>query len=322
MIKNNYVEKQPVGIVIGHFRKKQNVGQLELCDGICSVTTLSRMEAGKCDIDSLTAEVLLGRLGKSPDRMELLLDDYDYKLWEIREKIENSADHSENMKEMALLLKKYKKIMPLNENVHMQFYLYYSAKMEMLQNKPKEQIIKRLKKAIRLTKPDYDRSEKNNKKNNILYSSIEIRIIYQLIQFQNLERTLEKNRRQLEYMIRFTEEFYDEEQKEKIYIPMIYQLAVMKKKEKKFIEAIEWADKGIDIIANGRKYIYLAELHFLKAEIIEEAYHNRKEWEYQKSICLEECLCAYYIYQFDENRKEAEKVEDFVRGRLKCQITM
>ena len=77
-----------VGEILGFYREKYSLKQSDVCAGICSVASLSKIENGSKEADSLTLETLLGRIGKEALQFEMILNDYDYSLWELRRKIE------------------------------------------------------------------------------------------------------------------------------------------------------------------------------------------------------------------------------------------
>ena len=112
-----------VGEILRFYREKYNLNQNDVCAGICSVSTLSKIENGSKEADSLILETLLERIGKEVLQFEMILNDYDYSLWELRRKIEMEIKH--NRKESAKqFLYEYETQMPQNNNVHLQYLLY------------------------------------------------------------------------------------------------------------------------------------------------------------------------------------------------------
>ena len=71
---------QEIGKMIVALRIENELSQEELCRGICSVTTLSRLEAGERRPDILIFNALLQRLGKSSDYINtiLTLEEFEY----------------------------------------------------------------------------------------------------------------------------------------------------------------------------------------------------------------------------------------------------
>ena len=67
---------QTLGVLLYRTREKKHLSLLDVCSGICSQSTLSRVEQGSRELDSLTSEMLLGRIGREVTRFELILNDY------------------------------------------------------------------------------------------------------------------------------------------------------------------------------------------------------------------------------------------------------
>ena len=120
------MKQNTLGTILSFYRKKYEFLQQQICDGICSLATLSRIEKGINEMDSLVSESLLGRIGKEVTRFEIILNDEDYELWQMREDIKKFIQDGENEKAEALL-EVYKKQTVENHPVHKQFYLFYYA---------------------------------------------------------------------------------------------------------------------------------------------------------------------------------------------------
>ena len=55
------MEQKMMEVVLKYYREKYHLRQEDICRGICSVTTLSRLEQGSREVDSLLGQTLLGR---------------------------------------------------------------------------------------------------------------------------------------------------------------------------------------------------------------------------------------------------------------------
>lgn len=58
-----------IGTIIRELREEQNISREKLCAGICTAQTLKMMERNECEADKYTFDILLQRLGKSPDKL-------------------------------------------------------------------------------------------------------------------------------------------------------------------------------------------------------------------------------------------------------------
>ena len=74
-------ERNALSAAISYFRQKKNLSLEQVCEGLCSVATLTRIEQGERSADSLLGTLLLERIGKEAEQFELLQNDEDYALW-------------------------------------------------------------------------------------------------------------------------------------------------------------------------------------------------------------------------------------------------
>ena len=80
-------EKNQLGKLVGEIRKEKGIRQLELCQGICSVSMLSRIEQGKKEPDKMLLEALFERLGKTLLYWEKVLNNDDIRLFQLQVEI-------------------------------------------------------------------------------------------------------------------------------------------------------------------------------------------------------------------------------------------
>ena len=79
---------ESLGMILKKLRKEQEIGQKDLCRGICSISTLSRIELGVREPEQILFESLITRLGKDSTKWELILAENDKKLFEKRNYME------------------------------------------------------------------------------------------------------------------------------------------------------------------------------------------------------------------------------------------
>ena len=103
---------ESTGAILSYYRKKYDLALEQVCDGICSVSTLSRLEDGSRCADSLTSSLLLERIGKQICQFELLFNDADYELWLARESIIKNMQRKEyeQVRQELVRYRKKKKI--------------------------------------------------------------------------------------------------------------------------------------------------------------------------------------------------------------------
>ena len=77
-----------IGMLIEEERKKKKVSLRALAKGACAFQMLSKIESNQCDADKLLVDILLQRLGKSPDKLECILSYEEYTKIRARDMIE------------------------------------------------------------------------------------------------------------------------------------------------------------------------------------------------------------------------------------------
>lgn len=95
---------QTLGVLLYRTREKKHLSLLDVCSGICSQSTLSRVEQGSRELDSLTSEMLLGRIGREVTRFELILNAEDYYLNQLRIEINENIEEKNYIKEKKKLI--------------------------------------------------------------------------------------------------------------------------------------------------------------------------------------------------------------------------
>ena len=128
-----------VGNAILHFREKYQLPQSSVCAGICSTATLSRIETGEREFDSLLSETLLGRLGKAANHFEFVLNDSDYELCRIRYQLEKHISEKQ-VKEAKELLERYEIIAPKEQILYQQHLLFCRAQILKMEGKEGKEV--------------------------------------------------------------------------------------------------------------------------------------------------------------------------------------
>ncbi len=301
-----------LGAVLKYYREKYEIAQNNLCDSICTTAILSKVEHGNKVIDSLVAESLLGRIGKTVLQFELLLNDGDYMLWKLREEIKK-AEQMEDYMQMELLLEDYHGKMP-SKVVHKQFYLYYCAKCKLFHGVSNEIICQMLYEALLLTKPDTD------EKDVILCNPTEIRIqllLYRYCFSKWKKRDVEKEL--LKILIQ-VETIYSGRLKQEMVIQILLELIAYEMKMQNYKSTIKYVDEAIEFLSQDRSLEHIAELHFIKAQMIEKLYNQSEEWDVEENACKRECLMAYYVFDIMEQEEKREELARYCEEKLEWQI--
>lgn len=295
-----------VGEILRFYREKYNLNQNDVCVGICSVSTLSKIENGSKEADSLILETLLERIGKEVLQFEMILNDYDYSLWELRRQIETEMEHDK--KDIARqLLQEYEEKMPQDDNVHSQFVLYHRILLE--DDNQTEDRCAMANQALRYTCPDIEKA--------VLYHEMEIELIILLVKKRYAE--FEEGKEWLAAILKVVQNIYTGRKKERISAKLLMELTMLEWNDKNYRGAIKCADKAIDVISHSRSIEYIGELHLIKAKALEKFYHG-KDWDKEEDNCKNECLMSYYTFDIMKNENGKQEVQKFCEEKLQWQI--
>lgn len=299
------------GNAILHYRLKNELAQSQVCEGICTEMTLSRIETGERGVDALISETLLERLGKTGHCFEFLLNDEDYNYYILREKIIKARSKG-SLQLAKELIAEYRSNMPDVHELHKQFALFQEALIMKAEDRAEKEVVEKLYEAINLTRGDFREQTKKLR----LYSSIEIQIIYELFLYEDY--TYEE----LSPIFRFVEMLYEEREKGKIMVPFISRLVRRYEDEEKWHDLHKITNRGIDFLINGRNYPHLTEFHLgnIKAEY--QMYKNAADWINRRIELVEKCNAIYYMSMAIEDEDMMMQAERFCEEKLGCQITM
>lgn len=141
-------ELYTLGTLIKDFRKEQKISQLVLCQGLCSKSTLSKIENGTLQPDIFLAEALLQRLGISERIFTFWGNEKEAQIYELKFKLIHSQLLSPS--EKVILLEQFHSLIPKTDKLLLQFYLF--IKSDLIQNIPEKQQL--LQNALSLTLPN------------------------------------------------------------------------------------------------------------------------------------------------------------------------
>ena len=241
MQKEYEMENNKIGAAILYFRESYQISQSKLCKGLCSVPTLSRIEAGERDADSLLLETLLERLGKMSNQFELILTDSDYVLYQNREEIRRNIEEK-NYEKAYALLEEYDKIASSKGNVHIQYVLASRAMLNEMNGGTINDTIEMLLKAFTYTVPDF---MKTGIKDNYL-SNGELTIIINIIQHMQSASMSEQAKDLLLQVLGYLDKHNSVEENNRLY-PKVASIATrLYIGERDLEHALEMCNRGLE----------------------------------------------------------------------------
>lgn len=243
-----------LGRILQKLRRKQGLSQKELCRGLCSIPTLSRIESGEREPDQMLFDSLTSRLGKDSTKWELILKENDKKLLQKRSYMEYLIQ-IEKWEELKEKLEDYKEFNELSKNLQEQYiYLIYAILFK--QEKQYETALKYCYKGLDKTKLQID-----NKYFRIQerVSRNELRLLCCIGEILYFKENLEENNYQYwKELSKYIEYFCTDEQYQlKFYIQSQYYLARIEFKRKQFANSIFYCNNGIRKIQEKRSIYYL-----------------------------------------------------------------
>jgi transcriptional regulator with XRE-family HTH domain len=308
MDKRYELSNNKIGSAIQYFREFSGITQGELCKGLCSVATLSRIEAGERDADALLLETLLERLGRMPNQFELILTDFDYLIYVNREEIKKQL-HVKNVEKVEELLIEYEKTASSKGNTHMQFISYSRALLNELHGGEVSETIDLLMEAISYTVPDF----KTYRIKDYHLSNSELGIIIEIIQRMILAGITERAKNLLEQILEYLELQAPSEENNSIYMKVIVLASRLYMQEDNLQKAGELCAKGLERSKGNRRIDYLGELFYIKARTTEEMLKLNGTWNASKEKCLKIYLQAYNAYYFCEEQAAADKIKKYLQ---------
>lgn len=299
------MNKYKLGEFIRYYRKKQKVSQADLCRNLCSVATMSRIENGETDTPVMMAQTLLERLGLNVNKFELLLDRDDSRYFRRRDEVDEALwkrDIPLAEKELAAY-----EAMVEEDKLHQQYIKLQKAKILLLKAENAEPYPEPMEKEnlynqaeqLLAEAAEYTIPKSSSEGEELLLSKIEIEILLTKVRKYQKENLLRVHN--------YMKKHYSMELMEEIYPMVQLELAKILMEEKKYQEALQEIEDGLEVTGNGRSYCYCADLHFLYAQVLPKL--NAEMEEQVQEECVSQCLQAYYLYDFDEDKRAGEVVK-------------
>lgn len=294
MLREMEVDNNNIGTAIQYFRETYHISQNRLCKGICSVATLSRIEAGERDVDSFILEMLLERLGKVANQFELILTDFDYEAYQYRTEINNRIK-DKDIEAAYELIQKYSDLTNDKGSPHRQFIMVSQALLNELEGGKPETTIDLLMKAISCTVPDFNINEITD----YFLSKSEFNIIIDILQRMISIGMNDSAHKVLNQVIGYLYWHSQMEQNNRLYPKVAVIAARFYMEQKQLDKALDICNLGIQMHKGYYKMESIGELFYIKAQITEIKLKSEGKWkESKKKECLKIYLQAYYTLKF------------------------
>ncbi len=148
-----------IGQLLWKLREKEGIRQTQLCKGLCSHAKYVRIEYDQQEIDFFLIDRLMGRLGKSVERLTYILPIEVYEIYELRQEIQQNICLGK-WEEAEQCLESYQKNRKAEEPLHQQFIEQEYAQIAWMRGESAETVYEHLEKAIAQTMPEAETQRK------------------------------------------------------------------------------------------------------------------------------------------------------------------
>lgn len=300
-----YSAENELGLYVHAVREARGYKMEDVCDGICSVPTMSRIEAGERVVDYLLIEALLDRMKIAKTEYEFVLDEDDYSAYKQRNDIKMLIQ-GKQYKEAEDCLSGYEKKYGGFE-LHQQF-LYYQRAMLQKRKMPQDKctIGELFHKAISVTVPDY---EQKMEKREIL-SSTELVCVAEMIHCVDDVSVREKA---YEKLYDYNQWCYQAEG----LFPVSYRLAMQYYAEclyekEQYEKCIRICDEVLEELYKTSKLENRCDVFVLRAKAREKLGFQNQE---DRTNCIRDYLTAYYVIGFFDGEEQAEELKQYIGER-------
>lgn len=295
------VDNEP-GLFIHAAREAKGYTMEEICRGICSISTLSRIETGERVVDYIMIEALLERMKISKSEYEFVLDNKDYDEYMQREEIRNLVNLKkyEQVEQKLLVYEKKHG----EKDLHRQFIYLQKGYLEIYKNKISKDKIKNIfHEAISFTAPEY---RKDVEQNEIL-SNTELCCIIEMIELIDESINREKKLKEMYEYFKWCRK------KEKMY-PIPYRIAMKYYanclyENGKYEKCINICNNVLNELYNTSKLENRHDIFELRAKARESIGFNNEE---EKKQCLRDYLTAYYVAEFYDGQYEVLNMKKYI----------
>ncbi|MDR2590426.1 MAG: helix-turn-helix domain-containing protein [Oscillospiraceae bacterium] len=289
-----------IGDIIRTNREQQGMSQEKLADGICSVSTLSRIENSHHSPGRATYEALMERLGVDSNVFPLFQSEQEVEAFRLKHKVVKEIFNG-NFDEVGKLLDRYEKI-PNLERVHKQYIQYVRAILFRQKDGSNDEVLIKLENVAKMSMKDYSA-------NNILYQVLfidEIHILNSLsIAYTKVNRV--EDGIELLYALKnyIERKVVDDDGISPLYTTILYNLTKFIGLQGKYKEVIDICDIGIKRCIDYGAYLNFAALLLNKGYAHFMLGNKKEAREYLKE--------SYYINRARGEKKSCENIQKFVK---------
>lgn len=276
---------QNLGSIIEKERKEENISQSRLANGLCTTQTLYDIETDRYDADFLLLEILLQRLGKSPDKLEIMMGTQSYGMIEYRDRIEEVIFKGDR-EAAEKLIEDY----PAENDADCMYCFRMRAEMYYYAEHDALTAGRFAEKAVLVTLPGFT----YEKMDEYLISTMEMENILAVLRMRMEVKSGAAERRKMRASLEkcrcyIDNHFADEEEHAKIYAKCVWLLAQDFYVCQEYAKVIELCTAGLEVLRNNTMIYFIFPLLSLglKAERELGIRAEESKWaSYERSLLL------------------------------------
>ena len=306
MIDWNEQQQWTVGDIVRRMREEAKIGLEQLSRGLCSVATLSRIEAGEREMELLLAWRIFQRLGYKIDKYELYATEEELQQWEQRSQMEELVCR-EDTERLACAIQTYRQQWGkrVEENPLQRQFLAYMQGLLDMQKGDFQEAKELLEAAAEEIVPSREQMV-----GNAALGEMELEILNALSDIYEHMGEVEKSEKFREMLL---ENIGREKKRVRIYLKLYTELfckhARNMMETKGSVRTLNAAETCLQILQEEKKTCCLPELLHIQAKCLEDLFQKKGE---VKEVMLKSWQKAYYIYRLYEKQEEAEKIRKYL----------
>lgn len=264
-----------LGEMLESMRIDKNISKVQLCEGVCTITALTRYEQDIRVPDKFVIDCLLERLGKNSNRIEFIDTDEEFKMSMYRNQIEKMFFNRE-FSEIEEILKIYEREINHSRHLHRQYICLKRGQLAAV-NREYEYALELFYRALSYTERLAIIEHGIEKK---VLSNIEIETLYNLAEIYTKINEKEKAFFLVSELKKYLENLEKNDGKKIKYFPkVLLQLARMEKENLNFGLVSAYLKKAEELLVKEYQICDLQKVLQLQIEIEGELGVSDKEIE-------------------------------------------
>lgn len=297
------MRKEEIGGLVYYERKKKNMSPKTLGWGLCSETSIQRLERGERMPDFFLVERIVERLGKSVNKVEFLYDEQTYEICYLRELVEDFILQKE-YEEAEKALCYYEGLPEAADPLHIQYISKMRAVLAQKENKDEKIEETFLKKAVEQTMQGF--SLTNLKKYAFGEEEIILLLMYLQIEskmgIMNILQYSEEILHYIEYS------FSDDEVLANLYSKAVWIFVKELKKKNRIKEALLLCAKSVELLTGNALLLHLPQYLEMILEFEKELNADEYDkWKKQRDALKQ----VYEEYGYEYETEEIELWQNY-----------